>query len=499
MLKFKTNSVFLIAAMFAVLGSATASWADTQLIQNGGFEQGTNGWTFQGAVVSSGCCPHSGARYDVFGGVNNANDYCSQGFVIPAGATQVSLSFWVHITSTEPPGGAYDSFIIRLLDAYGNWWNLGDYSNQTPTSSYQQSNWDLSQFRGQNVIVWFSATTDGSYPTTFRVDDVSCAAQTAQCTYSVAPSDASFSPGGGGSSFGVNTQTGCAWTASVTSGATWITITGGTSGTGNGQVIYGVSPNSGTSQRSGQITAAGQTHTVTQLGAIQDDPSAGDDYPHPFREANCVSFDSSAVDCWNFYVRQCTSFVAWRMNRDAGITQTDLPLLQYPFSNQMTGRIDRLGNATDWANRLAQLGYRVDHVPTIGAIAHWTTSEIGGGFPGHVAYVRAVHSDGTVQIEEYNKTSCAYSSRTIPVANVGRFIHFGPTHNAGGAGGGGGAGVDESSGQSLPVDTMHNQSLPIQSLCGAGVCGAGAVSMMPLTLAAWASIRLGGGTRRRLV
>ena len=56
----------------------------------------------------------------------------------------------------------------------------------------------------------------------------------------------------------------CGWVA--TSNDPWITITAGSSGTGNGTITFAVDPNSGIS-RTGTITIAGTTFTVNQLGA----------------------------------------------------------------------------------------------------------------------------------------------------------------------------------------------------------------------------------------
>lgn len=53
----------------------------------------------------------------------------------------------------------------------------------------------------------------------------------------------------------------CSWTA--TSNATWITITAGSSGTGNGTVAYNIAANSGLA-RTGTMTIAGLTFTVNQ-------------------------------------------------------------------------------------------------------------------------------------------------------------------------------------------------------------------------------------------
>ncbi|HQG26245.1 MAG TPA: hypothetical protein PLL84_09540, partial [Syntrophorhabdus sp.] len=54
------------------------------------------------------------------------------------------------------------------------------------------------------------------------------------CTYSISQTNASFSASGGTGSVSVTTQPGCTWTAS--SGASWLTITSGKNGTGNGVI-----------------------------------------------------------------------------------------------------------------------------------------------------------------------------------------------------------------------------------------------------------------------
>ncbi len=84
------------------------------------------------------------------------------------------------------------------------------------------------------------------------------------CTYSISPTRATFPRGGGSGSVAVTAGSGCAWTA--VSNASWITITGGASGNGNGTVIYSVAPYTGRPRkRNGTMTIAGQTFTVQQL------------------------------------------------------------------------------------------------------------------------------------------------------------------------------------------------------------------------------------------
>jgi hypothetical protein len=91
-------------------------------------------------------------------------------------------------------------------------------------------------------------------------------------TSSIFPTSQSFDSNGGSNSVTVTSDS--SWTAA--SGAGWITINSGSSGSGNGTVNYTVSANSSTSQRTGTITIAGQTFTVTQAGGEGGDVSQFD-------------------------------------------------------------------------------------------------------------------------------------------------------------------------------------------------------------------------------
>jgi len=84
------------------------------------------------------------------------------------------------------------------------------------------------------------------------------------CSFSINPTSASFAAAGGSASVTVTTQAGCNWTAA--SNNSFITITSGASGTGSGTVNYSVAANTSTA-RSGSLTIAGLTHSVSQAGA----------------------------------------------------------------------------------------------------------------------------------------------------------------------------------------------------------------------------------------
>ena len=81
------------------------------------------------------------------------------------------------------------------------------------------------------------------------------------CTNSINPTSQQFTAGGGNITVNVANPAGCTWTAS--SNASWITVTSGSSGSGNGTVALSVQANTG-SARTGTVTIAGQTFTVNQ-------------------------------------------------------------------------------------------------------------------------------------------------------------------------------------------------------------------------------------------
>lgn len=84
--------------------------------------------------------------------------------------------------------------------------------------------------------------------------------------------------------------------------------------------------------------------------------------------------------------RNCTDYVAWKL-RSLGVT-----------SNWTSG----LGNGGDWYDNAAnKSGLSRGIVPRVGAAAVWPAGVAGNSY-GHVAYVEAVNSDGTITVSEYN-------------------------------------------------------------------------------------------------
>jgi hypothetical protein len=88
--------------------------------------------------------------------------------------------------------------------------------------------------------------------------------QATGCTYALSPSSASVSASGGSANFSFATGAGCAWT--VSSGASWLTVTSPGNGTGSATVSYSVATNSG-SMRTGNLNVGAASFTVTEAAA----------------------------------------------------------------------------------------------------------------------------------------------------------------------------------------------------------------------------------------
>jgi surface antigen len=144
----------------------------------------------------------------------------------------------------------------------------------------------------------------------------------------------------------------------------------------------------------------------------QGGPSVGaNDYP-TFLAA--PPQDSVNPDPWGFFNRECTSFVAWRVNDNNGIR----------FSNNMTGpngKKGHFGAAYQWKQNALNIGYKYSTVPTARSVAWWGPNYHGAGAAGHVAYVDSVTKNGStvvgITIEQYNwGTPGSYSTKYVKVS-----------------------------------------------------------------------------------
>lgn len=175
------------------------------------------------------------------------------------------------------------------------------------------------------------------------------AGPTPSCSYSISPSQHTNVPSGGGT--GSVTVTGtpspCSGNWTAASNASWITITGGSSGSGAGPatVSYSVAANTTGSQRSGTLTVAGRTFTVTQLAAATGMTLSGTLFVIGSTPGNFGSFFKTAVQLHNPGLSAISGRLVYHRAGVAG-SGAD-PFLDYSLSP---------GQTLDYADLLPAMG-----------------------------------------------------------------------------------------------------------------------------------------------
>ena len=261
----RTGTLTIARQTFTVTQAGTGNISTTLL--NPGFESGSANWSELGSTIITNdpARAHDGYWFAWLGGYNSAADTLTQDFILPASVQQASISFWYNISTAETTtSSVYDAMRVEIFSVAtgAKLATLTSLSNLDKTSGWVQSpQYDISAFKGQSIRLSFTATADSSDITSFLVDDV-LLTTTAPCVYSLAPTSQSVSAGSTNGSVIVTTSptTGCSWTA--TSNTSWITTS--SSGSGSGTAIYSAAANTGSTSRTGTLTIAGQTVSVTQ-------------------------------------------------------------------------------------------------------------------------------------------------------------------------------------------------------------------------------------------
>ncbi len=137
----------------------------------------------------------------------------------------------------------------------------GSYT--TSVNVGNQTSYTLSDLTSGTTYYFAVTAYDSSQEESSYSNEVSYASG-GSCTYSISPSSASFTSGGGTGTITVTAASGCTWSAST--GVSWATISSGTSGTGSGTVTYSVAANTG-SARTAAFTVAGKTFSISQAAA----------------------------------------------------------------------------------------------------------------------------------------------------------------------------------------------------------------------------------------
>jgi Putative binding domain, N-terminal/Viral BACON domain len=152
-------------------------------------------------------------------------------------------------------GGSAGSITVTTSAANCTWTATSDASWLTITSGASGSG---------NGSVTFTASANAGPPRTATINVVNQAAtiqQASGCGYTISPTSQSIGAGPSTGAVAVTTAATCSWTAA--SGASWLSITSGGSGTGAGSTNYSAVANTGPA-RTGTLTIAGLPFTVNQ-------------------------------------------------------------------------------------------------------------------------------------------------------------------------------------------------------------------------------------------
>jgi uncharacterized membrane protein len=158
----------------------------TELIGNGGFENGASSpapWVLTSThtpleIINSSASepPHTGT-FDAWmnGWGTTDTDTVMQQVVVPANATAVTLSFWLHIDTAETSTTtAFDTLQVQIRNSSGTvLQTLATFSNLNHATGYQQQTFNLASFAGQTIQVFFLGKEDSTLQTSFVLDDVS--------------------------------------------------------------------------------------------------------------------------------------------------------------------------------------------------------------------------------------------------------------------------------------------------------------------------------------
>ncbi len=193
----KTKLLFIL---FLALGVGNI-FAQTELINNGNFSNGSTNWTISGNwyINSSSSCSNTTPGYAYAGdasgnAVINETGDLKQTITIPSTATSATFTFGASKSTDETTTTiVYDYVNVFLLDASGaqlmqftptNIDNLYSGKPVTLCDGYSPKSFSIpTQYFGQSIQIVFSVHSDGGPKNTmFRIDDVSLTYLAPACT-----------------------------------------------------------------------------------------------------------------------------------------------------------------------------------------------------------------------------------------------------------------------------------------------------------------------------
>jgi len=163
----------------SVTVTSSGSGTTQQLLGNPGFENGSSNpspWSVTAGVIDNSAfeAAHSGSWKAWLNGYGSVHtDTLLQSFTIPSTATNASLSFWLHIDTTETTTtNSYDTLKVQVRNSSGSvLTTLATYSNLNAGTGFMQVSFDLGAYKGQAIQLYLVGVEDSSLKTSFVVDD----------------------------------------------------------------------------------------------------------------------------------------------------------------------------------------------------------------------------------------------------------------------------------------------------------------------------------------
>lgn len=269
----RTGSLTIAGQRFSV----TQSQGCTYALNRTTYSAGPSGGSGAVAVTTAAVCPWTAASNAPWLTVNPAGGSGPGLVTFTVAPTQgpertgTAVIAGNLFTVTQAPGCAYEveptsrtvpasggTAAVAVRTAAGCAWSA---QSNTPWITIQ----GVASGNGPgDVTLAITPTTGGARTGTVIIagQQVSVS-QTAGCTIAISPQSQAVPLSGGTGKVTVTAGEGCPWTA--TSSASWLTVSSGSSGSGNGEVQFAVAGTTGPA-RSATLTIAGQTFTVTQGG-----------------------------------------------------------------------------------------------------------------------------------------------------------------------------------------------------------------------------------------
>ncbi|MEV0980075.1 hydrolase [Streptomyces sp. NPDC049915] len=170
------NATAWLAGTGTTGGGGTGTCSAAQLLANPGFESGATAWSASSGVITNdtGEAARTGSYKAWLNGYGAAHtDTLAQSVTIPAGCTNATLTFHLHVDTAETTTTtAYDTLKAQVVSSSGTVLStLATYSNLNAASGYTQRSFSLAGYAGQTVTIKFTGTEGSTLQTSFVLDD----------------------------------------------------------------------------------------------------------------------------------------------------------------------------------------------------------------------------------------------------------------------------------------------------------------------------------------